>query len=212
MLVRRAGLLKDAGKPSTRRDVGREALRDRGGGRVRQPRDPGPRRLRIRRRPPGRALPARRAGDDPLRGHLADPEADHRTRRDRHQRDDPVAPAERGRAGRDVASTDSVALCRLEPPGGAQRPLARADGGARRRRSPSWTPTRTSAASSSPAPTRPSPRAPISARLPSASSTRRSSTPRRGSGGAWRVPDAAHRRGVGLGARRRLRAGAAAAT
>ena len=70
------------------RDLGREAVRDRVGGRVREPRDPGPRRLGLRRRLPGRALPARRAGDDPVRGHVADPEADHRPRRDRDQRDD----------------------------------------------------------------------------------------------------------------------------
>ena len=53
---------------------------------LRQHRDPGPRRLRLRRRPPGRALLPRRARDDPVRGHLADPEADHRPRADRRQR------------------------------------------------------------------------------------------------------------------------------
>ena len=75
-------------------DLGGEALRDRVGGRVRQPGDPGPRRLRLRRRLPGRALPARRPRDDALRGHLADPEADHRPRRDRDQRDDADGEAE----------------------------------------------------------------------------------------------------------------------
>ncbi len=88
MLVYRAGVLKDEGKPNTTGDLGGEALRDRVGGRVRQPGDPGPRRLRLRRRLPGRALPARRPRHDALRGHLADPEADHRPRRDRDQRDD----------------------------------------------------------------------------------------------------------------------------
>ena len=88
----------DAGLPGRRaegrkeaehdRDLGGEALRDRVGGRMREPGDPGPRRRRLRRRLPGRALPARRPGDDPLRGHLADPEDDHRPRRDRDQRDD----------------------------------------------------------------------------------------------------------------------------
>ena len=87
MLVCRAGVLKDAGQAEHDRDLDREALRDRVGGRVREPRDPGPRRLRLRRRLPGRALPARRARDHAVRGHLADPEADHRPRRDRDQRD-----------------------------------------------------------------------------------------------------------------------------
>ncbi len=41
---------------------------------------------RVRRRLPGRQVPPRRPGDDPLRGHVADPEAAHRTRRDGHQR------------------------------------------------------------------------------------------------------------------------------
>ena len=53
---------------------------------MREPRDPGPRRRGLRRRPPGRALLPRRARDDALRGHLADPEAHHRPRADRHQR------------------------------------------------------------------------------------------------------------------------------
>ena len=88
MLVWRAGDLKDRGLPNTTETSVAKLLRDRVGGRVRQPGDPGPRRLRLRRRLPGRALPARRPGDDPLRGHLADPEADHRPRGDRDQRDD----------------------------------------------------------------------------------------------------------------------------
>ena len=99
MLVYRAGFLKDQGRPSHHRDVDRQALRDRGGAELRAPRDPGPRRLGLRRRPPGRALLPRRAGDDALRGHLADPEADHRARGDRHQRAHPVRP-DRRRPGR----------------------------------------------------------------------------------------------------------------
>ena len=91
MLVRRAGDAQGRRQAVDGRDLGREALRDRVGGRVREPGDPGPRRLGLRRRLPGRALPARRAGDDPLRGHLADPEADHRPRRDRDQRDGAAA-------------------------------------------------------------------------------------------------------------------------
>ena len=88
----------DAGLPGRRaqgrrqaehdRDLGGEALRDRVRGRMREPRDPGPRRRRLRRRLPGRALPPRRPRHHPLRGHLADPEDDHRPRRDRDQRDD----------------------------------------------------------------------------------------------------------------------------
>ena len=95
MLVRRAGAAQGRGQAVDGRDLGREAVRDRVGGRVREPRDPGPRRLRLRRRLPGRALPARRPRDDALRGHLADPEADHRPRRDRDQRDGAAAAPER---------------------------------------------------------------------------------------------------------------------
>ncbi len=92
------------------RDVDRQALRDRVGGRVREPGDPGARRLRLRRRLPGRALPARRPRHHPLRGHLADPEADHRPRGDRDQRDDsafaptrePARPDQRRRPRRPV--------------------------------------------------------------------------------------------------------------
>ena len=143
MLVRRAALLKDARRAVDGRDLGREAVRDRVGGRVREPRDPGPRRLRLRRRLPGRALPARRPRDDPLRGHLADPEADHRPRRDRDQRARPTACLSWSRS----RSTAHVGLCRLEPARGAQRALARADGGARPTRSRGSTPTPRCAAS-----------------------------------------------------------------
>src|SRR3954454_14294845 len=53
---------------------------------MRQLRDPGPRRLRVRRRLSGRALSARCPRHHSLRGHLPDPQADHRAGRDRHQR------------------------------------------------------------------------------------------------------------------------------
>ena len=86
MLVYRAGFLKDQRPPLDDRDVDREAARDGVRAVVRAPGDPGPRRLGLRRRPPGRALLPRRARHDALRGHLADPEADHRARRDRAQR------------------------------------------------------------------------------------------------------------------------------
>ena len=88
MLVYRAGAAEGRRQAEHDGDLGGEAARDRGGGRMRQPGDPGARRRRLRRRLPGRALPARRPRDDPLRGDLADPEADHRPRRDRDQRDD----------------------------------------------------------------------------------------------------------------------------
>ena len=103
MLVYRAGALKDAGQALDDRDVDRQVLRHRGRVLVRRPRHPGPRRRRLRRRPPGRALLSRRARDHALRGHLADPEAHHRPGGDRHQRAGPVlasaAPA-RASAGR----------------------------------------------------------------------------------------------------------------
>ncbi len=89
LLVRRAGELKDAGEPNTAEtsvaklyasesavECANLAIQVHGGS-------------GLRRRPPRRALPARRQGDHPVRGHLADPEADHRPRRDRDQRDDP---------------------------------------------------------------------------------------------------------------------------
>ena len=90
-LVWRAGWLKDTGKPNTTETSIAKLYRDRGGRQLRQQRDPGARRLRVRRRLPGRALPARRARDHPLRGHVADPEADHRARGHGHQRDDLMA-------------------------------------------------------------------------------------------------------------------------
>src|SRR3954451_5225052 len=53
---------------------------------MRQLRDPGPRRLRVRRRLSGGALSAGCPLHHSLRGHLPDPQADHRAPRDRHQR------------------------------------------------------------------------------------------------------------------------------
>ena len=53
------------------RDLDRQAVRHRGGAELLAPGDPGPRRLRLRRRPPGRALLPRRARDHALRGHVA---------------------------------------------------------------------------------------------------------------------------------------------
>ena len=72
------------------RDLDRQVLRHRGRVLVRRPRHPGPRRRRLRRRPPGRALLPRRARDHALRGHVADPEAHHRPGGDRDQRAGPV--------------------------------------------------------------------------------------------------------------------------
>ena len=86
MLVWRAGFLKDQGRPEHAGDLDRQAARHRGVAGVREHRDPGPWRRRLRRRPPGRALLPRRARHDAVRGNLADPEADHRARDDRHQR------------------------------------------------------------------------------------------------------------------------------
>ena len=91
------------------RDLDREALRHRGRGGLRQHGDPGARRLRLRGRLPGRALPARRPRHDPLRGHVADPEADHRARRDRHQRDDLMALVA-------AETQDAVGIARLDRP------------------------------------------------------------------------------------------------
>ena len=118
MLVYRAGVLKDEGKPNTTGDLGREALRDRVRGRMRQPGDPGPRRLRLRRRLPGRALPARRPRHHPLRGHLADPEADHRPRRDRESTR--CSPSRRAESVAEMVETTvddfGVGLLRLNRP------------------------------------------------------------------------------------------------
>ena len=63
-----------------------QAVRLRGRGAGRQQRHPGPRRGGVRRRLPRREVPPRRPRDDALRGHVADPEAAHRPRRDGDQR------------------------------------------------------------------------------------------------------------------------------
>ena len=95
MLVWRAGYLKDSGQAEHDRDLDRQAVRHRGGRQLRQHRDPGPRWLGLRRRLPGRALLPRRPRDDPVRGDLADPEADHRPLADRDQRAGPCLSAPR---------------------------------------------------------------------------------------------------------------------
>ena len=76
------------------------------------------------------SVPARRPRDNPLRGHIADPEADHRADATGVSGLPPIrlammAPVEEdpGRQGRAPAT---------EPSPGAQRPLTRADGRARR--------------------------------------------------------------------------------
>ena len=81
-------LAEGHGQPNTLGDLRGQALLHRGRDPLRQHRDPGARRLGLRGRPPGRALPARRARDHPVRGHLPDPEADHRSLGDRCERDD----------------------------------------------------------------------------------------------------------------------------
>ena len=86
MLVYRAGFLKDQGRPSTTETSIAKLYATEAAQYCAHLGDPGPRRVGLRRRPPRRALLPRRAGDDALRGHLADPEADHRARRDRAQR------------------------------------------------------------------------------------------------------------------------------
>ena len=86
MLGVAGGLAEGQGQAEHHRDLDRQAPRHRGGRGVREHRDPGSRRRRLRRRSPRRALLPRCARDDALRGHLADPEADHRPRHDGHQR------------------------------------------------------------------------------------------------------------------------------
>ena len=101
MLVWRAGALKDAEPSTTETSIAKLYATE--AAVVREHRDPGPRRRGLRRRPPRRALVPRRARDDALRGHVADPEADHRPRADRHQRarPDPAASGDRRRRRRD---------------------------------------------------------------------------------------------------------------
>ena len=91
MLVWRAGFLKDTGQPNTTETSIAKLYATEAARVLREHGDPGPRRRRLRRRPPGRALLPRRAGHHPLRGHLADPEAHHRSRGHGHQRACPGA-------------------------------------------------------------------------------------------------------------------------
>ena len=209
LLVLRAGGAEGRGRAEHDRDLDREALRHRVGGRVRERRDPGPRRRRLRRRPPGRALPARRPRDHALRGDVPDPEADHRPRRDRDRRDPPVRA--RGGLSRCRASVvtrldGAVGICRIDSPetrnalspellagdrhrarGARRRPAVALHAADRRRRG-------------------------LRDRRRPALARRRRARSRPGSGGALgparrdRVPD--RRRRLRLGARQRLRAGA----
>ena len=80
MLVWRAGYLKDTGQPNTTETSIAKLYATEAAVQLREHGDPGPRRLGLRRRPPGRALLPRRARHHAVRGHLADPEADHRPR------------------------------------------------------------------------------------------------------------------------------------
>ena len=80
------GMAQGPGPAEHDGDLDRQAARNRGVARVREPRDPGPRRRGLCRRPPGRALLPRCPRDDAVRGNQPDPEADHRARHDRNQR------------------------------------------------------------------------------------------------------------------------------
>ena len=79
-LVWRAGWTKDMGKPNTTETSIAKLYATEAAVKLRQHRHPGARRLGLRGRLSRGALPARRAGDHALRGHLPDPEADHRPR------------------------------------------------------------------------------------------------------------------------------------
>ena len=109
-LVWRAGWLKDQGKPNTTETSIAKLYATEAAVELRRPRDPGARRLGLRRRLPGRALPARRARDHALRGHVPDPEADHRARLHRRQRAGAVSLVSRAR------SRGSVGLAQLNRP------------------------------------------------------------------------------------------------
>ena len=124
-LVWRAGWLKDQGKPSTTETSIAKLYATEAAVQLRGPGDPGARRLGLRGRLPGRALPARRPRDDALRGHVADPEADHRARLHGRERAGPVSLV--------AAETRGSGRARpAEPARRAQRAVARADGGAGR--------------------------------------------------------------------------------
>ena len=102
------------------RDVDRQAARHRVSSRVRERRHPGPRRRRLRRRPPGRALLPRCARHDPLRGHVADPEAHHRPREHRHQRVRPGMTDAASTVGVLGAGTMGAGIAQLACQAGAQ--------------------------------------------------------------------------------------------
>src|SRR5690606_19647117 len=70
----------------------------------------------LRRRLPGRALPARRPRHHPLRGDLADPEADHRPRRHRRERDDSTLRRLMAELVETAIDERGVALLRLNRP------------------------------------------------------------------------------------------------
>ena len=69
LLVWRAGWLKNQGRAQHARDEPGQVARDRARGPERARRHPGPRRQRLQRRVPGRALPAQLEGRRHLRGH-----------------------------------------------------------------------------------------------------------------------------------------------
>ena len=87
-LVWKAGWLKDQGRPNTLETSTAKLFATEAAIRDGQQRHPGARRLGLRGRLPGGAPPARRPRGHPVRGHVADPEADHRSRHDRRERDD----------------------------------------------------------------------------------------------------------------------------
>ncbi len=119
MLVYRAGYLKDTGQPNSTETSIAKLYATEAADPVRQHRDPGPRRLGLRRRPSGGALLSRRARHHPVRGHLPDPEADHRARPHRRSTRssprDPTRtrpPSPRRRRGRDDGRRDRAARLR----------------------------------------------------------------------------------------------------
>ena len=125
MLVWRAGYLKDTGKPNTTETSIAKLYATEAAHALRQHRDPGPRRLGLRRRPPGRALPPRRARDHAVRGNLADPEADHRPRADRDQRARPAVTRASRSIGVAGAGTMGAGIAQLACLAGARHAAAR---------------------------------------------------------------------------------------
>src|SRR5277367_2040681 len=90
---------------------------------MREPRDPGARRRGLRGRPPRRALFPRCAGDDNLRGHLADPADADRSRAHRHQRARAVLST--GAANRSMSGQEGV---KQDEKAGVAGPARRAAG------------------------------------------------------------------------------------